>query len=109
MANYRIELDTKKLDRILREMPQRAEDLLELAARRVEKKAKTIVPVDTGALKNSITSWSKGPLVRFVGDGVEYGIYVEKGTSRMGAQPWLGPSIEAERGAIVKAWGQLLK
>ena len=49
----------------------------------------------------------KGP-IRVVADGVEYGLYQELGTSRMGAQPFMVPAVEAVRPGFIKAMkGQL--
>lgn len=104
-----ITLKTVALDTIKRELKGRANDVLDLAARRIERRAKDTVPVDTGALKSSIGVWTTKPMTRDIGDGVEYGIYIEKGTSRMAARPWLGPSVEAERDVLTKAWKELLK
>lgn len=58
----------------------------------IEADAKTKAPVDTGALRASIAA---GP--DFVAVGAEYGPYVELGTSRAGAQPFLTPAVEAQR------------
>jgi len=62
----------------------------------VESAAKQLTPVDTGRLRGSITMEltrdSKG-VVAYVGTNVEYAIYVEMGTSRMRAQPYLIPAL----------------
>ena len=102
-------VDTQILDRIIRQVPQKANDLLDLAARRIETRAKGTVPVDTGALKNSINVSSPATFTRHIGDGVEYGIYIEKGARGRSARPFLGNAVEAERSAFTKAWGQLLE
>lgn len=54
--------------------------------------------VDTGRLRNSIThqvgeTESKEPCV-YVGTNVEYAPFIEFGTSRMAARPYLKPAIE---------------
>lgn len=56
--------------------------------------------VRTGLLRSSIT-WRPGidaesPYVD-VGSAVEYAAFVELGTSRMGARPYLRPALEAAR------------
>jgi HK97 gp10 family phage protein len=54
-----------------------------------------IVPVDTGALKKSITTAVEGQIpVGRVMVGQPYGIYVEYGTRKMRAQPYIRPSLE---------------
>lgn len=60
--------------------------------------------VQTGRLRGSIT-WRLGddavsPYVD-VGTAVSYAAYVELGTSRMGARPFLRPALEAARAS----WG----
>ena len=57
--------------------------------------AKRLCPVDTGRLRNSITHTTRsepGP-VAYIGTNVEYAPYVELGTSRTKAQPYLRPAI----------------
>lgn len=56
-----------------------------------EKNAKAICPVDTGRLRNSISHTQDGDSA-YIGTNVEYAPYVELGTSRMKAQPYLRPA-----------------
>lgn len=53
--------------------------------------AKKICPVDTGRLRNSISHTQDGDNA-YIGTNVEYAPYVELGTSRMKAQPYLRPA-----------------
>jgi HK97 gp10 family phage protein len=63
----------------------------------IEAGAKRRVPVDTGRLRNSIThEQSEDGMKGRVGTNVEYGPYVEHGTRRMRARPYLFPSLEEE-------------
>ena len=55
--------------------------------------AKELCPVDTGRLRNSITHVGDGGS-EYVGTNVEYGPYVELGTSRAPAQPFLRPAAQ---------------
>ena len=58
-----------------------------------EGQAKLYCPVDTGRLRNSISHATvEDGMV--IGTNVEYAPYVELGTSRMDAQPFLAPAIE---------------
>jgi HK97 gp10 family phage protein len=52
-----------------------------------------LAPVDTGFLRNSITSNGEGLLTYSVKVGAEYGIHVEYGTWKMSAQPYLRPAV----------------
>jgi HK97 gp10 family phage protein len=65
------------------------------AAYSIEADAKSKVAVDTGTLRRSIhTVLSNGGLTGTVGPSVRYGLYVELGTRRMGARPYLRPAAE---------------
>lgn len=63
---------------------------------RIETDAKRAAPVDTGRLRSSISREIEGASGR-VYTVVEYAEYVEFGTSRRPATPFLQPAIEAER------------
>lgn len=54
--------------------------------------AKRLCPVDTGRLRNSITH-TRDKRTAYIGTNVEYGPYVELGTSRQKAQPYLKPAV----------------
>lgn len=65
----------------------------------ITRDAKTLAPVDTGNLRASIGSTIRGDgrmgVVRAeIGPTASYGIYVEMGTSRMAAQPFLRPATD---------------
>ena len=78
------------------------------AALLVERDAKILAPVDTGRLMNSIThdvneadiSARVGIPPRFDNTSMMYGVYVELGTSKMAAQPYLRPALEKNVGKI---------
>lgn len=66
---------------------------------RVETGAKRLCPVDTGRLRASITHALERDaqgLVGVVGTDVDYAPYVELGTSRAPAQPFLRPALASE-------------
>ncbi len=65
--------------------------------------------IDMGALVNSIYVGKPGPGTRDVGATMEYASYLEFGTSRMAARPWLIPAVESQRDAWNTAWRELLK
>ena len=59
----------------------------------VEKRAKEVVPVDTGTLRRSIHSvFEDGGLRGIVGPSVDYGEPVEYGTRHMAARPYMRPA-----------------
>jgi HK97 gp10 family phage protein len=80
---------------------------------RIQANAKRTVPVDLGNLKRSIiVQVQRGdqPVLQVGVDPhapgitipeVEYGRYVEQGTSKMAAQPYLRPAVYQARGRVV--------
>jgi len=102
----RITVDTTGLDRMLARLPDRREEYLDTFAAKVERRAVQTIRakniVDVGNFMDSIQSWTPQPGTRRIGDGVEYGIYHEFGTYKMGARPWLVPSFETEYATFVE-------
>lgn len=66
---------------------------IEKAALLLERRAKQNCPVDTGKLRASITT-EVGKLEAEVGTNVEYAQYVEFGTSKQSAQPFMRPALD---------------
>lgn len=74
------------------------------AAFKIEAGAKAKVPVKTATLQRSIHSvFTNGGLTGIVGPSVLYGKFVEFGTRRMGARPFMRPSAEAVLPGFVAA------
>lgn len=79
----------------------------------IESSAKNKVPVDTGNLKSSIgtsdlrTIGRSGNLSGEVGPSANYGVFVEMGTSRTAAQPYLGPAADIHVPLFEQAVAQL--
>lgn len=79
--------------------------------------AAALAPVDTGALKNSLSpsgegnvfDMKPGDLFGVAGTSLEYAGFVEFGTRRMAAQPYLTPAAERQRPAFEAAMAHLLK
>lgn len=98
MSNVRVVLDQAGLTRLLES--EQGPVGKELARRtiRVDRSAKDRCPVDTGRLRSSI-NWRMARdgrgLLGIVGTNVTYAPYVEFGTSRAGAQPFLRPALQA--------------
>jgi HK97 gp10 family phage protein len=76
---------------ILRAFEQATERGLEKIGLVAEGYAKKLAPVDTGRLRNSISHEVDGQDV-YIGSNVEYAPYVELGTARQKAQPFLKPA-----------------
>ena len=85
-----VEDNVEKVIRMSEEAVQKALEENGLIA---EGHAKVYCPVDTGNLRNSITH-TRDEKSAYIGTNVEYAPYVELGTSRMKAQPYLKPSVQ---------------
>ena len=72
---------------------------LERIGLQAEGYAKDLCPVDTGNLRNSITHTSDGKAA-YIGTNVTYGKYVELGTVKMAAQPFLRPAAADHAGTF---------
>ena len=111
MPRPEITIDTSGINRILRNLGGNRDRVVRRIAFEVEARAKQKAPVDTGALRASIYTRTSNeqapgphpipaptePGVAHVGPSVEYGVYQELGTSRMAAQPYLGPAVAEVR------------
>ncbi|MGI5347047.1 HK97-gp10 family putative phage morphogenesis protein [Streptomyces sp. CA-250714] len=91
--------------RRLRLLPSRAnsarDDALREWAEALEKTARDLAPVRTGRLRESIhahiNTTSGKAWVQVDGAAREYAYYVEKGTSKMSDQPFMGPASHIHR------------
>lgn len=86
--------------------------VLKKTALDIEANAKAIVPVDTGDLKNSIGHsdmrlLSPSNMFIEIGPTVNYGQYVELGTSRQAPQAYMGPSADRYGPSFEAAMQQL--
>ena len=91
---------------IVQSMDRALAEALDEIGEMVVQRARELCPVDTGRLRNSITHRMGGGGFSFpgmgasvgkevtVGSNVEYAAYVELGTSKMDAQPFLRPAAE---------------
>jgi HK97 gp10 family phage protein len=125
MANYGagVRLNTSELDRLARALKTNARDIATAFAFQVEAAMKQDAPVDTGACRASIYTVTQevdgfsgaasaakssnpnasvsalprpsGKVIAHVGPSVEYAIYLEYGTSRMAARPFVIPAVES--------------
>lgn len=99
-----------KFDDIAAALPAKTRAVVRKAAFDVEGQAKNRVPVDTGALKNSISVEIEGDGLRaIVAPHMEYALAVELGTRRKSAQPYMLPAAEAVRPAFIAACKAMLQ
>jgi HK97 gp10 family phage protein len=93
-------MDLREADRILKQAAQKGIEATNEIANAILANADPRVPVDTGALRASgevteATTGNRVATVSYGGDDVNYAVYQEFGTSKMNAQPYLKPAIEA--------------
>lgn len=99
-----------KFPQIAAAMPEKTSQVVRKASFDIEGQAKSRAPVDTGALKNSIsTEFENNGLTGIIAPHVEYATYVEFGTKRMSAQPYMVPAAEAVAPAFIAAMKQMLQ
>ena len=94
-------------DKVIRAAEQAKVKALTKAALVVEDQAVSLVPVDTGNLKNSITHQVKGDEAR-IGTNTDYGPYLEFGTRKMPAQPYLRPAMDKNKNNIQKILADMI-
>lgn len=61
----------------------------------IEAQSKVVTPVDTGRLRSSITALEPAARSVEIGPNTEYAWFVEFGTSKMRAQPYMQPGSQA--------------
>lgn len=108
-------IDTTDMDRLAGDLaaaPARVGTLVSRALRKsaadIERDAKAFAPVDTGALRNSIGTDLAGDarstsMTADIGPTVNYAVYQEYGTSRMGPHAFMGPAFDRHAGGFVEA------
>ena len=98
---------TKKM---INRIESRVPDALEVVGYFVETEAIVRVPVKTGNLRGSINHKVivEDDAVR-IGTPVEYAPYVEFGTSKQSAQPYLRPAVLENKKRIDKLFKRLLE
>ena len=119
MAEINMEIKIElKLNPKWREFQPEVTQAIEIAARNVEKGGKERIAawpaVDTGATMNSIEAKPAGGFIKGeniewrVGPVTEYAVFIEFGTWKMRARPFMIPALEDEGPRIEKAIKQLM-
>jgi len=106
----KIVITHNRFPEIAAKMPEETSKVVRKAAFDIEGWAKAVVPVDTGALKNNIdTKVATDGLSAEVKTNMKYCEYVEFGTYKMAAQPYMTPAAERVRPHFTAAMNQLLR
>ena len=95
MAKVTVKVSSNK-DKILEDFLKQKKVALEAIGLQGETNAKmhitAVGAVDTGRLRGSLTHASDGESA-YIGTNVEYGVYIEMGTYKMKARPYLEPAV----------------
>lgn len=86
--------------RFLQLMEAEKKKILEKIGEFVEGEAKDFCPVDTGDLRRSIKNVVVSDKEVQIGTDIDYAHFVEFGTIKQQAQPYLTPAFEANRNEI---------
>ena len=87
-------------DKFFKEVESIVSANLKTATLMVERDAKIFCPVDTGTLKRSITHEFISDTEAQVGTNMEYAPFVELGTNKMAAKPFIRPALAKNLKAI---------
>lgn len=123
--SVQVDVDTRRLNRILRSLPGNRRAAIDRIAKEIEGKAKASMgaekhgetyyvqgkehiasapgeapAIDTGNLVNSIRSEMLNDQTGIVFTNVEYAPYLEFGTSDMAPRPFLQPAVDAVTTAV---------
>ena len=82
------------------EIEERVSAAIAAGAETVKEYAQSVCPVDTGALRDSIAVSQDGMNAE-VSANTDYAAYVEFGTSKMSAQPFLVPALLGNENAVL--------
>lgn len=99
------------LERLVNSLPDKFAKGMQDACHLVEAKAVEKVPVDTGYLKNTITNkvTKEGSIVDgWVYATAEYAPFIELGTYKMPAKPFLYPALNENQSAIRQIFSEVL-
>jgi HK97 gp10 family phage protein len=100
MSTVQVRIDSPELSQLLSSTSGPVAQDLTRRLIRVQNKARSLAPVDTGNLRGSIT-WEirkrGNQLYGIVGTNVPYAIYMEKGTRYIAPRPFLAPALSAAK------------
>jgi hypothetical protein len=113
-TSFKLEVNARKLERLPEEAKKRVRDAVSKATVDVQAETQLTIRtkniIDTGNLLNSVTaSMSLDGLTGYVNIGAYYGIYIEFGTVKRAARPFLAPSVETIGPGFIAAVRQAVR
>ena len=99
--SFSVSVDTTKLNQIIAKLPGNRDKIIRATALHVLGEARKRAPVRTGFMRDNseVTNGDGYSNVEF---HAEYAPYVELGTHKMAARPYLTPAVEAEAKLLEK-------
>lgn len=101
-VTVRLVVKSDRIGEIISRYPQAVADIIGKTTFDCQEAAQAMVPVDTGALYNSIQAEVEG-FRGVVSTDKEYAWFVEDGTWKMAAQPYMRPAALTVHGPLVEA------
>jgi len=97
------------LGRMSEKVKKAVKEEIGASALRIQASAKRRCPVRTGALRNSITVDLYGEMSAEIAPHMPYAGFVEFGTRKMRARPYMTPAAEEERPRLAKGLEIIIK
>ena len=104
----RTTIHDNRIPGIIARFPGAVSAVVKKTAFEIENEAKALCPVDTGALKRSIMA-DVQEFSATIAPHTDYDAYVEFGTWKMGAQPYMRPAADKVEPQFVEAIDQIVK
>mgnify|MGYP001615464388 FL=1 len=112
MASFAVtvRIEDSRLRSLIDKLRPELAAVVAIAAHNVEGRAKELVPVDTGATKNSIQpTFQSGGLAARIGPSTSYAPFLEFGMHRRRARPFMVPALEQNRQPFIDAVRELVR
>jgi HK97 gp10 family phage protein len=93
-ASAKIVIKYNNLPKIAAKLPEAVGVIVHKAAFDIEANAKAIVPIDSGTLHDSISTEFPTKTSAIIAPHTDYEVYVEYGTQRQRAKPYMRPAAE---------------
>jgi hypothetical protein len=118
--DFKVKINFNRLPELAQKSPALADRMIEALAREGERYIKQSFGtspsaagdppgVDTGALRSSIHVEDRGKMARAIADGVEYGVHLEYGTTKMAARPFMAPAAQWLESQVEKTFKGFLE
>jgi HK97 gp10 family phage protein len=104
----RVAVEYDRMDESRREVRRELDRALSRGAEATQRTAQSIVPVDTGRLRNSISTSKVGDLAYDVYTDVEYAPYQEYGTRHQPGKAFMRPAYERNRLKVIEDCSDVL-